>query len=300
MKFLRRDSRHTGQVLNSAQEAGCLWPCSAAGTDVIEEPPLHNQLELANMKIWLLSDLHLEFADLRRPLEIPVADIGVDAGDLCRMPANGVHWLAKHVADAMPCIYVAGNHEFYKGSIKEGHEDGQSAAAGFPSIHFLENDVAVIDGVRFVGATLCTDYRIEGHPQVAMFHARESMNDYCQIANQRKPWQRFVPETAYRMHQQSRLFIEESLRTEKIPTVVVTHHLPHPRSIPDRFRGDLLNAAYASDLSTVIESGRPALWVHGHTHDSCNYTVGETRVVCNPRGYVDENCRFETAIVIDI
>jgi predicted phosphodiesterase len=252
------------------------------------------------MRLWVLSDLHLEYADLRVPLAIPDADVCVMAGDLCRAPANGVHWLAEHIAHAMPCVYVAGNHEFYKGSIKEGVEDGRAAAVQFPNVHFLENDITIIDGVRFIGATLWTDYRIEGHPEVAMFHARERMNDYRQIARQRNPWQRFVPQTAYRLHQQSRLFIEESLRAKRIPTVVVTHHLPHPRSIPERFAGDLLNAAYASDLSDVIESGRPALWVHGHTHDSFHYTVGGTRIVCNPRGYDDENCRFETDMVVEV
>ncbi len=252
------------------------------------------------MKIWLLSDLHLEYVDLRQPLAVPDADVCVMAGDLCRAPANGVHWLAKHIAHAMPCVYVAGNHEFYKGSIKEGLEDGKSAAAQFANVHFLENDVAIINGVRFIGATLWTDYRIDGHPEIAMFHARERMNDYRQIARQRNPWQRFVPETAYRMHRQSRLFIETALKADPVKTVVVTHHLPHAKSIPSRFHGDLLNAAYASDLSNVIESGRPALWVHGHTHDSCDHRVGDTRIVCNPRGYDDENGRFEAGMVVEV
>jgi Icc-related predicted phosphoesterase len=239
------------------------------------------------MKIWLLADLHLEFADLRQPLTNPDADVCVVAGDLCRAPA-------------MPCVYVAGNHEFYKGSISEALEDGRSAAVGFPDVHFLENGIVVIDGVRFLGATLWTDYRIEGHPEVAMFQARERMNDYRQIAKQRHPWQRFVPETAFRMHQQSRLFVDSVLKADTIKTVVVTHHLPHARSIPWRFQGDLLNAAYASDLSAVIESGRPALWVHGHTHDSCDYMVGDTRVVCNPRGYEDENVRFDPTLMVRV
>lgn len=252
------------------------------------------------MKIWLLSDLLLEYADLGQPLAIPDADVCVMAGDLCRAPANGVHWLAMHIARAMPCVYVAGNHEFYKGSIKEGLEDGKSAAEQFSNVHFLENDIAVIDGVRFIGATLWTDYRIEGHSEVAMFHARERMNDYRQIAKQRNPWKRFVPETAFRMHQQSRLFIETALKVDPAKTVVVTHHLPDARSIPLRFQGDLLNAAYASDLSDVIESRRPALWVHGHTHDSCDYQVGDTRIVCNPRGYDDENNKFEADMVIEV
>lgn len=251
------------------------------------------------MKIWILSDLHLEYADLRQSLRIPAADVCVMAGDLCRAPANGVHWLAKHVAPSMPCVYVAGNHEFYKGSIREGIEDGFRAAEAFPGVHFLENTSVVIDGVRFLGATLWTDYRIEGHPQIAMHHARARMNDYTQIARQRNPWQRFVPEAAYRMHQQSRTFLNTALK-DSASTVVVTHHLPHALSIPPRFKGDLLNGAYASDLTQLVESGRPALWVHGHTHDSCDYSIKETRVVCNPRGYEDENSDFDPRLVVEV
>lgn len=252
------------------------------------------------MKIWVFSDLHLEYADLRQPLEIPDADVCVVAGDLCRAPANGVHWLAENIAHAMPCVYVAGNHEFYGGGIYEGLVDGRIAADRFDNIHFLENGSVVIDGVRFVGATLWTDYRIEGHPEVARFHARERMNDYRKIATRRSPWKRFVPETAYRMHQDSRRYIETALKSDSVPAVVVTHHLPHANSIPARFKGDLLNAAYASDLSQVIEDGQPALWVHGHTHDSADYHLGKTRVVCNPRGYDYENSKFEPNFVVAI
>lgn len=249
------------------------------------------------MNIWILSDLHLEYADLRRPLAIPDADVCVMAGDLCRAPANGVHWLAKHIAHAMPCVYVAGNHEFYKGSIKEGLEDGKASAAGFPDVHFLENDQVNIGGVRFLGATLWTDFRIHGSPALAMHHARAGMNDFRYIAKQRNPWQRFVPETAYRMHQQSREFLDTALKSDPIKTVVVTHHLPYARSIPSRFEGDLLNAAYASDLSSIIDDFQPTLWVHGHTHDSCDYLVGATHVICNPRGYEDENSAFNPHLV---
>jgi predicted phosphodiesterase len=252
------------------------------------------------VKLWLFSDLHLEVANLRAPLAIPDADVCVVAGDLCRAPANGAHWLAENVAHAMPCVYVAGNHEFYKGGIREGLEDGRAAATRFPAVHFLENQATVIDGVRFLGATLWTDYRIEGSPELAMRYARERMNDYRQIAAQRNPWQRFLPQTAYRMHQDSRRFIEIALKSDPITTVVVTHHLPHENSIPARFKGDLLNAAYASDLSQIIEEQQPALWVHGHTHDSCDYQVGVTRIVCNPRGYEDENAGFDPGLVVTV
>src|SRR5690606_34342396 len=80
------------------------------------------------MKIWILSDLHLEYAGLKEPLKPPDADVCVMAGDLCWIIDIGVHWLARHIAPAMPCIYVAGNHEFYKGAIVEGIEAGRAAA----------------------------------------------------------------------------------------------------------------------------------------------------------------------------
>lgn len=67
------------------------------------------------MNIWILSDLHLEYADLRQPLHLLDADVCVMAGDLRRAPANGVHWLARHIAPSMLCVHVAGNHEFCKG-----------------------------------------------------------------------------------------------------------------------------------------------------------------------------------------
>jgi len=252
------------------------------------------------MKIWVLSDLHLEYADLRQPLAIPDADLCVVAGDLCRAPANGVYWLGQHIASAMPCVYVAGNHEHYRGSIRESLEDGRAAAGRFANVHFLENDIVVLDGVRFVGATLWTDYRLQGNPAAAMVHARERMNDHRQIAAQRNPWKRFVPQNAYRMHQDSRRFIETALKSDPIPTVVVTHHLPHPNSVPARYTGDLLNAAYASDLTRVIEEGRPALWVHGHTHDSCDYHIGRTRIISNPRGYDSENEAFDPGLVLSL
>jgi predicted phosphodiesterase len=252
------------------------------------------------MKIWAFSDLHLEYAELRQPLVIPDADICVVAGDLCRAPANGVYWLAQHIASAMPCIYVGGNHEFYKGAIREGLEDGRAAAARFPAVHFLQNDSVVIGGIRFLGATLWTDYRIEGRQRLAMAYAGERMNDHRQIALQRNPWRRFLPDDAYRLNQQSRYFIESALKSDPIPTVVVTHHLPHRSSIPERFDGDLLNAAYASDLSQLIEEGQPALWIHGHTHDSRDYHVGRTRILCNPRGYDSENEAFDPGLVLSL
>ncbi len=252
------------------------------------------------MKIWVLSDLHLEFADLKEPLDPPDADVCVMAGDLCRGIDNGVRWLARHIAPAMPCVYVAGNHEFYKGSIREGLEAGLAAAKKTPGVHFLENDIVTIGGVRFLGATLWTDFRLHRAPEPAMEHARRRMNDYRQIAWQKKPWQRFLPVHSLRLHEDSKAFLTREPGSNPVPTVVVTHHAPHPRSIPARFRGDPTTPAFASDLSGLIEEARPSLWIHGHFHDSYDYVVGSTRIIANPRGYEDENRAFTKAMVVEV
>ncbi|WP_312795968.1 metallophosphoesterase [Tianweitania sp.] len=154
--------------------------------------------------MWILSNLHLEYAPLRSPLEPPDADVCIVAGDLCRGIDHGVRWLAEHIAPSMPCVYVAGNHEFYRGSIKEGLEAVRAAAKDSPGVHFLENDEVTIGGTRFTGTTLWTDFRIEGPHEPAMDHARARMNDYRKIAWQKRTWQRYLPVHAYRLYQDSR------------------------------------------------------------------------------------------------
>jgi len=251
------------------------------------------------MKLWVLSDLHLEVAALESPLVPPPgADVCVVPGDLVNSCEKGVRWLAENVP--LDSVYVPGNHEFYRNSVVEGLEGGRKAAASFDQVNFLENDVCVIGGVRFIGCALWTDFRLMGQQPLAMLHARSAMNDYRAISWRRDPWQRFLPEHALEMHMASRTFLESALKIPfDGPTVVVTHHVPHPASVHPRFRGDLLNAAFASDLTDLFDLGKADLWVHGHTHESFDYVIGETRVVCNPRGYGRENAGFRPGLVID-
>lgn len=63
------------------------------------------------MRLWILSDLHLETGDIYMP-SFPEADVCVVAGDLLNGAANSVHWVNDMVAPVMPCVFVPGNHEF--------------------------------------------------------------------------------------------------------------------------------------------------------------------------------------------
>jgi hypothetical protein len=100
-------------------------------------------------------------------------------------------------------------------------------------------------------------------------------------------------------HRSTRNWLEQRLSEAfSGPTVVVTHHLPHRKSVAARYAFDPLTPGFASNLPESLIA-RADLWLHGHTHDSYDYVIEDgsrhARVVCNPRGYpLDRHCsRFE-------
>lgn len=237
------------------------------------------------MKIQIASDLHLEFLQRDFPGETlitphPDADVLVLAGDI----ASGTQVIDLFARWPVPVLHVMGNHEAYGRDIQK-LEDELRAAAARTQIHFLENDRIDIDGVRFLGTTLWTDYALfagEGRSiDAAMNAARSFMVDHTEIRLNRQP---FAPIDALLRHDAARAWLTAELAVPfDGPTVVVTHHGVHRQSIHPRYAGDLVNASFVSDLSALL--AQAALWIHGHVHDSFDYRVGQSRVVVNPRGY---------------
>ncbi|GAB3542152.1 metallophosphoesterase [Noviherbaspirillum agri] len=261
------------------------------------------------MKIQIASDLHLNPLEGRFPgyrvVEPAEADVLVLAGDIHR---------ATRVFDVfddwpVPVIYVHGNHDLYNAEYAEAVEKMRTASAG-SNVHFLEGDDCVLDGVRFLGCCLWTDYALyPGQERAAMAEAEPKMRDHSAI---RTAQGHFAPDDALRIHQQSRAWLQAQLAQPfNGPTVVVTHHAPHPHSVHARYAGMLLNAAFVSDLTPLF--GAAKLWIHGHVHDSFDYEVAGTRVVANPRGYalnraaaaspdeiVWENKDFDARLVVEV
>lgn len=255
------------------------------------------------MKIWIISDLHLEFGRSFGQSPPPGADVLVCAGDLLtRGIVPSIEWLAANIPSSIPVVFVAGNHDYYGASVQESIRDARLLRDRYPHIHWLENEAVDIGDVRFVGATLWTDFRLNcGDPELAMAAAQTGMNDYRKIKFSKLPYRKFKPIHAYRQHHESRAFLKAALAESPArKTVVLTHHAPSPRSIPPEFRGDPLSPCYASDLEGLIVEGRPALWVHGHVHHKVDYRVGESRVIANPRGYPGEGAAFDPQLVVEI
>lgn len=261
------------------------------------------------MKIQIASDLHLDLLQLRFPgyrvIEPAGADVLVIAGDI----HSGLGAVDCFADWPVPVVYVIGNHEGYH------HEYGTLIAqlrerSKGTAVHFLERDSVVIGGMRFLGCCLWTDYRVMGGEREAlMAQANGMLYDHRLI---RHGEGQFLAADALREHEVSRAWLETELaRPATGPTVVVTHHGPHPQSIHSRYAGSPVNAAFVSDLTPLM--GKADLWVHGHVHDSFDYVIGGTRVVANPRGYARnrnaaaspeeiewENPLFDTGLVVEV
>ena len=267
------------------------------------------------MKILLLSDLHLEFAKFSPVHNDQRIDDGVDvvilAGDISE-GTQGIRW-ARETFVTKEIVYVLGNHEFYSGHIQFMTKNAREVAERM-DVHLLERDAVELNGVRFLGTTLWTDFNFFGAQQrpFAMQAAQMCLNDYQYIntaysmegdAVRWRP-RRLRPADTELMHRESVEWLREALpKGTPDKTVVVTHHAPHRLSVHPRYERDLVTGAFASDLTHLM--GQAALWVHGHMHDSVDYRVNGTRVVCNPRGYVrrdgsQENERFEPGLVLEV
>ncbi|GEP12456.1 metallophosphoesterase family protein [Methylobacterium gnaphalii] len=256
------------------------------------------------LRIQVVSDLHVDVVETGRFSLAPGADLVVVAGDTCAGAVEALTYLRHRIPAAVPLVAVLGNHEFY-GRLLVDEIARARAAAEQLGVTLLENDVAVIGGVRFLGATLWTDYALHGcrHRQVVMAAALRGMNDHHCIAAAHDPtWRGFLPTDAAALHAASRAFIARTLATPfPGPSVVVTHHGPHPSCIAPRYGRDPLSASFASDLTELIVSARPDLWISGHTHHPVDERIGATRLVSNPHGYGNECAgEFDPALVIEL
>jgi predicted phosphodiesterase len=250
------------------------------------------------MKLHVLSDLHLS----RGPLAIPEndADIVILAGDIAR-PKEAIAWASGF---AKPVIYVPGNHEFYGGTIAGTVAELKRSSAG-TNIHVLDDDDLTIEGVRFLGTTLWTDFMLfgEGEKRAAAMHeAQRFMRDFSAI---RVGDALFTPRASAGLFARHAAWVESKLAQPHAgPTVVITHHAPSRHSIHPRFADSLINACFVSDAERLIDGSRACLWIHGHTHDSFDYFVNGTRVLCNPRGYAkngaNENPLFDANLLVAI
>jgi predicted phosphodiesterase len=281
------------------------------------------------MRLWIFGDLHMETTrgwDLPPPSQRPEHDVVVIPGDLFTRMERGVKWIRERLTDR-PVIYVHGNHELWGADADITVEKALRAAEG-TNVHVLQDRAVTIDGTVYAGACLWTDFDLFGDQRRGLAVAGDRMNDYRRIRKNNYK-QRFLPEDALSRHLRSRAFLEDEMRRPRgddKKLVVVSHHAPMPeigfRISPHRpdekvSNETMLSAAFRSDLTEMMHpqpavDGKEALqpaqvWIFGHTHETADVLIGETRVVTNSKGYGPwktgeswENPFFRPDFVIEI
>lgn len=268
-------------------------------------------------RLWVLSDLHVD-ANVERwtaPAGVQ-ADVIVVAGDyrnggLRKSLRECARDFAGYLDAGVPLVYTPGNHDFYGAGLWHELETAYEVAREFGITLLAAGETATLAGLRFVGATLWTDFEIAGGGIADQVVARNGMNDFRRIRD--RDWRRIYPPQLIQQHRAHRAALENVLQTPFAGrTVVVTHHAPSPLGLRHGRVTEPLDCAYASDMTEFIERLRPDVWIHGHTHVSRTYQVGETHVVVNPRGYSDwfgfsrqrvierENPAFDPTLIVEV
>jgi len=269
------------------------------------------------MKIALVSDVHLEFGDLDFDNDSG-ADVLILGGDICvaadiaqRDPYRvmGEHYRStrfhdffERCCDRFPhVIFIVGNHEHYNGDFQKTIPHFRDVLGYLPNLHILEKETFVLDDVTFVGGTLWTDMN---RRDIRTLHSvSRMMNDFRCVDNSARltdgrGWNdRFTTTDAADDHdamlEYIRLTIEGKFDQK---FVVVGHHAPSRLSTHPRYAQEaIMNGGYSSELDDfILDHPQIKLWTHGHTHEDFDYQIGSTRILCNPRGYVNYEERADT------
>lgn len=261
------------------------------------------------MQVLVLSDIHGEFGQFVIPeMENEKDIVVVLAGDvgLAKRPLSYEMFIENTCDRFRNVIWCFGNHEFYRANMPTAMAKVWNDTLDHENLYVIDNETVVIDDVAFVCSTLWTDFN--NNNIMVMEQAGLWMNDYQIIRTgpPSEPWQRKLkPLDTLALHLRAKEYIFPEITKQKESgktVVVVTHHLPSFLSVPEKFKGDKLNGAYASELFEDIMDTRPTIWCHGHTHFSFDYSIGETRVICNPRGYSpsDLNPNFNPTFTIKV
>jgi Icc-related predicted phosphoesterase len=286
------------------------------------------------MKIAVASDLHLEFGDLEISNDNN-ADVLILSGDICvaadldmrdrrqtemgfaRWRSEMFHdFFERCAANFSHVIYIMGNHEYYHSDFATALGEMRRKLAHLSNLYILEREIKVIDDVTFIGGTLWTD--MNNSDPLTLYHMRTMMNDFRVIQNSDIPVHfrtqegdfrtrvsKFSPGDAVTEHVKMKEYIQvvtAMLGKNTNKYVVVGHHAPSRRSTHAMYANDtIMNGGYSSDLDQFIED-RPQikLWTHGHTHHPFDYMIGETRVVCNPRGYAGHEVRADEFALLTV
>ena len=266
------------------------------------------------MRILYYSDIHIEIRESTTrvpwcdtyPLDlgpdlspfVGVADLVVLAGDIGpirRRRDVSVHLYAMQVSEHLGCpvVLIPGNHEYYGGCFTEDRQ--AILQQSNQNVFVLDRGVAHFPckggDLRILGATLWTDYRLNGNQVLAMHDALNGLSDHRVIRMERGA--RFLPDHALQEHMQTRQWLAEKLaEPHSGQTIIVTHHVPHPLAANPKFGvNDRLAPAFISDCGELIDAAAQSgvqAWIYGHNHATQVVEVNSVRLMSAQLGYPRE------------
>ena len=259
------------------------------------------------MKIGYFSDLHLEASNV--VLDFSAYDCLIFAGDISADFFLLEQFLSYKVPHNIPVIFVPGNHEFEGKEFNFSIKSMEDIFSQYENMHFLYNKSIVIDNIQFLGTTLWTNFESMGlqYKEDVKKIVKTNVADFRYILKiEDKKYVSWNPEDMEKEFQKSYDFLSFHLKNtpENVEhKIVVTHFAPHRKSVPAKYAHDLISSYSSNDLDNVM--GFSDYWIHGHIHNSSNYEVYGTKVLCNPRGYgkifnLHQNSDFDSQSFINL
>ena len=248
----------------------------------------------------IASDLHIS---PYKVIELPIlpSRVIILAGDIAE-GLKGLEFAEKIAQEHHKLVvYVPGNHEYYRHNYIELQTEMRLFAEQPENIIFLDNDVIELNGTRFIGSTLWTDYKLDGRYPVArvMEVIEGCLNDHRLIKFGQE--ERFTTEHALALHRHAREFLEcELAKNYSGQTVVITHHAPSLKCAHPHFAVDEIAGAFISDMDDLVK--KADLWIFGHTHSNVDIQIGKCRLVSNQLGYSSERlpAPYRPDLLIDL
>ena len=247
------------------------------------------------MKLYIVSDLHNEFETFE-PTKLEY-DVAILAGDI-HVGVAGIEWIKNKLANRQ-VIYVPGNHEYYNHTIPN-LTNILRAATKNTNINLLDNSSVKIGDIVFLGCTLWTDMRLFNNPTIAGFQVERCMADFEAIRIH-PPYRKLRWTDYAKFNLDSVKWLKQQFKqhkNEKI--VVVTHHAPSIKSVHEKYINDVVSAAFASNIDELVAESEAIYWIHGHMHNVFSYNIEKTLVICNPKGYPNENPQFNSDLILEM
>lgn len=263
--------------------------------------------------IKVISDIHEEFKDPLSPMghfriKLPDKDtdkntILIVAGDIANYSqefgvskiCGALERLGSQYLHVVACL---GNHDYWFSTIENVLYECKEYIEKVPNVTLLENESISLYGINFFGSTFWSDF--DADPLSSPSDNNTWVD--CRLIHN-SIYDKMTCYDFSRRHEISVYHLKEFLKTDKKgPVVVISHHLPSHESTPSRFKGVPENKFFSTDQTPLMLEEDIDLWVHGHTHDSFDYYVGSTKVVCNPYGYHGHelNSQFNENLLLEI